>query len=385
MSVERLWRRLDDAWHGAVPPLHLRGAAAGAVTLDAVGDVLRALGREPRRATATLRAYRDGGGDHALEDRVVHDPPRPAEPLERWARRLFRRGRWCVVLNFAEWWDEALCRGVARLLEPALAGARARRWSVELTLFMGDYGFTPFGAHWDNATTTVVQLHLGPAPKVMTTWSRNAFRRLTGSERSQFAPRQLVQRGRSHRLEAGDLFVLPADCFHVGFTHGPCASVSVALTPLERRADRARAMAWAAERLDDERARPAALETSVAHWAKASARRWRARQSSLLGFTGAPPPRPEPRALRGRTVRLAAPFRIQSLREGGRLYLYVRGAEVSLSANGAAVLPLVRTLNRGDAVRVNELVERFGGALEERAILHLLGELHRHRGLDLVE
>jgi hypothetical protein len=376
------WRRFDVL---AREPLHVKRAlpASQFAAADVLGT-LSALHEDAAGAAATVRAYVKGAQSHELEDRVIHAPPRPGESLERWSRRMFGRRRFGVVINYAERWNDELTRKVALFLAPLYrASGSPLAHAIEINIFFGDYGYTPFGAHRDDAVTSVVHLHVGPASKTMTTWSPRRYRSITGGGRPCFAPGSIVRGGRSFRVDAGDIFVLPAGCYHVGWTPRFSAGIAVAITPQKPEAALQKAIVTYGSELAQAASRSRASLTTSA-WLQSILARFRARQASLLGFHALPLPR-RPRRLNNCVVALAAPFPIGSAAaRDGRGWLYVRGTEIGLRTN-RAIERIVRQLNSGAPLPAGDLIRQMTSELSESAAARVLELLFQYRGIDVVQ
>ena len=253
-----------------------------------------------------------GAQSHRFEDSVIHRPIRKHDSLEHWSRRVFGRRRFGLIVNYAERWNDELCRKAAWFLQPFFERAAPDSYTVEMNLFIGNYGYTPFGAHFDDASTVVVHLHLGPASKTMTLWSRRRYLSINGSDRPCFRPRGIIAGGRSFSIGRRDIFVLPAGCFHVGFTPRFSAGIALAITPQSPDLSVQRALMHGCGEL--------ALSPpncTMKSWIDESSDRYIASQASLLGFRARPLEKPR-MELRGSTVTLAAPFHIHTRRRAGR-------------------------------------------------------------------
>ncbi|XBS71527.1 hypothetical protein ABK905_11735 [Acerihabitans sp. KWT182] len=113
---------------------------------------------------------------------------------------------------------------------PVFAAQGAERSTAEVTLFMGDYGYTPFGIHLDDPFTSVVHCHFGPAVKTMTLFNIEEFHRLNGKSKNCFEPSLLIPFGKTYAIRPGDIFLLPPHYYHVGHTDGFSIGIAVAIS-----------------------------------------------------------------------------------------------------------------------------------------------------------
>jgi hypothetical protein len=396
----RFWKRFQSSREVWRSPVHIRSAFDESdFGFDDVLGVLATLGKCVAQSSATLRVYAEGGQSYALEDRVIHNPPMPSEGLARWSRRIFGRCNYGLILNYAEQWNDGLTRKVARLLRPLHDRTSIQRHTFEINLFMGNYGYTPFGAHWDDKHSSIIHLHLGPGAKTMTLWSPARYKRITGSERSHFAPGKIVKYGHSYHLRAGDLFLLPPDNFHVGFTRDFSVGIAIVISPQLVKRALAGALYVASEELtgvpaiDNATTLKQALnyirragaprQPTLPEWVTKSVRRYHLQQQSLLGFCSRPLERSEGKAVtHGKSLVLAAPFQLQCLKDGDTYNLYIRGVEVSLRAH-PAIEDLVRQINSGRVISLTTLMSKYSGQVKGEAILHLLNLAYKYCGIDI--
>jgi hypothetical protein len=191
-------------------------------------DLFTGMSVDPERAINGLfRVYIDGMLSPEHENGVLYARPAPGESFHGYLTRVVGDRAFGIVVNGAEQWSWPLARMAARAFAPIIDAVGPERSTLEVTLFIGNYGYTPFGIHIDDPYTSVVHFHVGPATKEMTLFGKEEFHRLNGERKNCFQPQLLVPHGRTFTIRPGDLFLLPPHYYHIGNT--PSFSVGVAI------------------------------------------------------------------------------------------------------------------------------------------------------------
>ena len=125
-----------------------------------------------------FRAYIDGMLSPKDENMVFNSPFHDHEEVGIWLSRLFENKGFGIIVNAADRWSESLSRKVAKIFTPLTHIWGVPNTSIETTLFIGNYGYTPFGIHIDDPYTTVFHFHIGPCAKRMTLFDRKLFHKL---------------------------------------------------------------------------------------------------------------------------------------------------------------------------------------------------------------
>jgi hypothetical protein len=401
--LEQTWRHLiDHSDHDyepvqrpkLLPPLLIKSAVPdGFCSNDDLVDIFGGL--QDDRAlldTALLRIYIDGMLSPRHEERLLDARMRPNESFRSWLERALREPTFGVVVNGAERWTDSLSRKVISIFGPLIDHWGIPATSVELTLFIGNYGYTPFGVHVDDPYTHVFHFHLGPGAKRMTLLAPDVFLKLSGSRKRCFDFDRLLVQGEPYDIEAGDVYLLPPHYYHVGFTDGFSIGVAVAIGRYPASALHARATRQAIAGEQFERLVGSVLggasagenpsqaaDLSFAAWLEAIYEEFIASELSRRSLKYAPARR-EPTIGIDRIVQADPDFPIEIIARGERLVLYVRGHRLEL-ARHADLVRLLDLLAVPQPIRVRELCTRFDATLEADAILRLLGELEACGGL----
>lgn len=85
---------------------------------------------------------------------------------------------------------------------------------VDLNLFLGNYGWTPFGIHQDGTGENVIHFHLGPANKKMYLWSPDVYSKIE----NESLETKIEKAEYIFDIAPGDLFFMPHGYFHIGYT-----------------------------------------------------------------------------------------------------------------------------------------------------------------------
>ncbi|WP_118985854.1 cupin domain-containing protein [Photorhabdus sp. CRCIA-P01] len=213
-------------------PLLLKRVFEPAIFNDALFfDLFASMSMEAERAIGGLfRVYIDGMLSPQYENEVLFNQPNVGETFKECVSRATGGRKFGIIVNGAEQWSDQLARMGARIFAPIVEAQGTWRSTVEVTLFIGNYGYTPFGIHIDDPYTSVIHFHTGPTAKEMTLFSREEFHRLNGERKNCFQPDRLVPYGKTFVIEAGDVFLLPPHWYHIGNTDGFSIGVAFAVS-----------------------------------------------------------------------------------------------------------------------------------------------------------
>lgn len=381
--------RVYDPVRSPVPlaPLLVGAAFDPASFDDAVFfDLFDGMAAEPERAMNGLfRVYIDGMLSPERENGVLYDRPRTGESFAGYLHRAVGDRPFGVVINGAEQWSEPLARLAARTFAPVVDASGRDRTTLEVTLFLGNYGYTPFGIHIDDPYTTVVHFHVGPSAKEMTLFDKQTFHRLNGVRKNCFEPARLLPHGERFAIQPGDLFVLPPHLYHVGHTPGFSIGIAVTISkyPAAMITKHVFARAASSEGQEVPFADLLAASDADAELFATWLRRQRAealcqaRSRGNLRF-----------AYRRNNLATAAldatlqpdpDFPIAHAELGKDLLVFVRGNRIRLARTPLANR-LIEAL-AGGQVSVRELHQRMGGEVSLDAVQGLVQQLTRFHGL----
>jgi len=135
---------------------------------------------------------------------------------ENLAAKSFKN-RFCLVLNKLDRFHEILPKGVTNLFDKAKSYFDSYP-SFQIILFLGNYGFTPFGFHRDGELEVAVHFNLGPCEKEMYTLDAETFVKLTGAKETCKDLNKVVPHAEKHIIPPNSAFILPTKYYHIGNT-----------------------------------------------------------------------------------------------------------------------------------------------------------------------
>lgn len=154
-------------------------------------------------------------------------PPHEKETPADWATRVFGDQKFGMIINSGEKFSNRLAEKLAVYLNPLLEQAGLPLKGINITIFAGNYGFTPLGIHTDHPGENVMHLHLGPGDKTMYNWEIDAYRELAGDIRNNENILPLLPYAKSFHFKKGDIYFMPWDKFHIGNTEEFSIGISV--------------------------------------------------------------------------------------------------------------------------------------------------------------
>lgn len=151
------------------------------------------------------------------------------ETIEAWGERTFKKKKFILLINCIERFSDSASSCVASLMAPFLEDKSPEEVSFRVSVFIGNGGFTPFGAHIDVPGLGVTHFHLGPGSKSMTLWDKGQFEALTHSQESNcYDFDKYLKHGQEYKLTKGDVLFFPADdYYHIGQYHEVSVAAAV--------------------------------------------------------------------------------------------------------------------------------------------------------------
>ncbi|MEB0137684.1 MULTISPECIES: hypothetical protein [unclassified Undibacterium] len=351
-------------------------------------DLFEGISADAERAISGLfRVYIDGMLSPQYENEVLYAQPLLGESFEAFVSRATNGRKFGIVVNGAEQWSDTLARLAARVFAPVVEMQGVARSTIEVTLFIGNYGYTPFGIHIDDPYTSVVHFHAGPTTKEMTLFGIEEFHRLNGIRKNCFEPQKLIPHGRTFTIEPGDVFLLPPHYYHIGRTEGFSIGVACAISKYPDASIAKQVMQRA---IDEERMRGPLDQVivrtqtdgeSLAAWLRRASNEYTAQTSSRrhlrYSFLRCTEPCMSPQHLWERDP----DFPLSQLEEDDDLLLFVRGHRVRLARNEmtrrlVAALPYT-------AFSIVQLHRELDGVVSVDALSAVVRQLARLGGLRL--
>ena len=145
------------------------------------------------------------------------NPPKENENLSNYFGSIFDK-KFGMIINSGEKYSEIFADSLLIKLKPLIDHIGLPTSGLELTIFIGNYGWTPLGIHQDHKGENVLHFHLGPGEKTMYTWNEDKYHELTKTKHNNKDIEPLLEYANEFPFGAGDLFYMPWNKFHVGFS-----------------------------------------------------------------------------------------------------------------------------------------------------------------------
>jgi len=157
-------------------------------------------------------------GEAWLKQHVFPHPPQPGEDVAHWAARVFGNEKFCIAVNYGERFSDPLATYLGSCLQPLLKKIGVPMDGMEIDILMGNYGYTPFGIHQDRRGENVIHFHLGPGDKIMYNWDKEAYQQLPNASQNNMDIEAFLPHSQAYPFKAGDLYYMPWDKYHIGYT-----------------------------------------------------------------------------------------------------------------------------------------------------------------------
>lgn len=229
-----MWRELYEQSSGLRGPLHSRSAYSPPVNFSLVSSIFEGARLAPGSVKLNyFRGYVEGREDYRLAERFIEQDLSPGSIAATIARLLGARSpmfgdRPGLVVNGGLQWSESVQQCLAAEAE-ALAEVSNDFFTLDLTLFIGSYGATPFGAHIDDTSHRTILFNLGPSDKLIKIWNRAAVESQFGMVRNIYDFDSIRADASTFRLAPGDSFVLPSTEFHVGINQDVSTTAAIVI------------------------------------------------------------------------------------------------------------------------------------------------------------
>lgn len=156
-------------------------------------------------------------GDEYLRKNIFPNPPLPGETLTDWANRAFPELKFGIILNYGEKFSPLLSESLGRFARPLLEKIGVPVNGICVTIFFGNYGFTPLGIHHDLMGENVIHFHLGPGGKIMYNWEPEEFKKL-GGHQNYMKVEDMLPHAKEFPFGKGDIFYMPWNKYHIGYS-----------------------------------------------------------------------------------------------------------------------------------------------------------------------
>ncbi len=145
------------------------------------------------------------------------NPLKDGENIQEYSKRVFG-DNFGIITNYGEKHSEILAEYILKTVQPLLDTIGIPPWGLELTTFIGNYGWTPLGIHTDNRGENVLHYHLGPGDKTMYVWDEDVYKEVAKGVSNNKDIEPLLEHAKEFKFGTGDLYYMPWNKHHVGYS-----------------------------------------------------------------------------------------------------------------------------------------------------------------------
>ena len=347
-----------------------------------------------------LRVYVEGRQAVKEMTEMYRNPLQAEETLQKFTQRIFEEQKYGIILNRVTSYHPELGKKLAPLYQGIIEKLGVDWIDLNATMFIGNYGYTPFGVHYDGEATNVIHFHLGPGIKVMTLWDQDTFVEQTGSRMHFAHPEKILSHGTDYVIKPNDTFYLPEGPFHIGNTEEFSIAVTVVIKGIsvkdwitnalaEMNTDSFNPEVLAGYETDvDEVFAQRVIESTVSdlpfnNLVKTAMEDY---QLSLKSNCGFKPPRWSDEKtyenLATQRIQLVQPFQMyhKALKDN-QVRLYFRRNKQNF-AEAKTIVPMIEQLNNGDVLEVGKVLEQH--TYNKDYLTEFFTLLLNHQAIELV-
>ncbi|MEQ8910228.1 MAG: hypothetical protein RIC95_13605 [Vicingaceae bacterium] len=321
------------------------------------------------RANVKIRAYIENVQDESAIEEIQNNPPEESQSIHEWGEALFKGKPWCIILDKVSGMIDDIVIPISQWIQPLVNSFPAGEVKVDISPYIGRYGFTPFGAHIDVDGIKVIHLQMGPNAKEMTLWEADRFKQLNQSDEAVcFDYLPYLFQGKTYYIEAGDIFHLPASTYyHVGNASHFSFGITVGIKKESSKTILSKALKEF-EKDPTDQDKSDLVES------------YRFKCKSNLGFMKKPMLKNATTAeLMGKKVTLNLPFKIIIREKNNYHLLYVRGRVLKMESKNE-VLKLIQKLNQNQTIHLSpEFCEK--NDVTFNSLLELICKLYNYGAL----
>lgn len=220
-----MWAELYEHTNGLRGPHLFSPTFSVPVNFTEIASILQGARDAPGSTKLNFfRAYVEGREDYDLARRFLETEDLRASQIEATILRAFDpdRGHYGknagLIVNGGLQWSHEVHERLTSHAE-ALRATISGSITIDVTLFIGSYGATPFGAHIDDSTHRTIIFNLGPGLKKLNIWSREGIEAQFGPVRNIIDTAKIRIPPDNYALPPDHAFVLPSDEFHIAYNN----------------------------------------------------------------------------------------------------------------------------------------------------------------------
>lgn len=149
---------------------------------------------------------------------LTDNKPQENEDILSYCERMFDE-KFGIIMNYNECYSDKLAVRVNEMISPLFELIGTPPLGFEITVFVGNYGWTPLGIHTDGVGENVIHFHLGPGNKTMYTWDKETYENLVGKNvynNKNVEP--LLEYANKWEFGPGDVYYMPWFENHIGYS-----------------------------------------------------------------------------------------------------------------------------------------------------------------------
>lgn len=230
-----MWAELDQRTNGLRGPLLFSPPFPAPIGFQEISLILQGA-RDASGSTKLnyFRAYVEGREDYDLARRFLESEDLSGSRIETTIAQAFDpdKGRYGkragLIVNGGLQWSHAVHERLTHHAA-ALRATASGTITLDVTLFIGAYGATPFGAHIDDNTHRTILFNLGPNLKEVSIWPRDGVEGQFGRVRNIIDVATIRVAPSNYIIRPGDAFVLPSDEFHIAYNNDVSTAATLVL------------------------------------------------------------------------------------------------------------------------------------------------------------
>lgn len=180
-----------------------------------------------------VRGYIEGKEDYSLGKKVCDSFTNENCSFEDWLKFICNNQRFGIVLNGVLRWMPELAETLLQYTKPLLDNNMDTKYSLDATLFIGDYGYTPFGVHIDDAHHRTLLFNIGPNVKQMWLWDPVNIEKQFGKITNIYDMQSIHSDAKKYTIQKNQMFFLPPKYYHIGVNNELSCTLAVVISKIK--------------------------------------------------------------------------------------------------------------------------------------------------------
>lgn len=338
------------------------------------------------------------------------------ETIEQYTRRVFDK-KFGMIINFAERHSDLLSHELIKHLSPLINLKGTPPLGVYATIFIGNYGWTPLGIHQDRKGESYLHFHLGPGDKKMHVWDEEVYKNVADGLQNNHEIEPILQHANEYSFSTGDLYYMPWNNYHVGFTGNLSIGVVIGFNrPTKRRLLEEVFESFQLQYTKDDdleissnrqnlvtdqetyqdilsqlKLEEEVLNSSVKNLLQLTSSEFNFCLSSNAGWTTPPLSQTTTSnfdinnydSFRNKQIAGIKPFKILHKKKHDQLTVYVRGSKFSMN-NYDDLVVIIEKINTYKSICVQELLKELTPDFPEEAALFFISTIYDKKGVQIM-